>query len=423
MRSIVPALIALATLTASAADETNLAARVAALEQRLAAVESEKPNALKAYWKNGFIFETTDQQFRLQPFGRIQFDTAFFDADPSLEEANAPFDDGTKFRRARLGLRGTMYENTEFVAEYDFASSTAFRSVYMGLKEVPVVGNLRAGHMIEPFGLEELCSNNYISFMERGFTSAFTPVENTGFMVFDTAAQQRMTWAVGVFKETGPLGDSVSNEEFAVTARLTGLPYASENGREYLHLGYSHSYRGLDDAGYRVRARPESSIAPYVVDTKNLDADTTHLHGLETILTLGRFSLQGEWMLSAVDLNATEDAPASDADLSAYYLEATCFLTGEYRPYVRKDALPGRVIPQRNVAKGSLAGGAWEVGARYNSIDLNDGAVNGGAMDSVALGLNWYLNPQTRVMWNYAMSDVEDEGDVDTFEMRVQIDF
>jgi len=56
-------------------------------------------------------------------------------------------------------------------------------------------------------------------------------------------------------------------------------------------------------------------------------------------------------------------------------------------------------------------------------MGLNDGHVTGGEMDSVALGLNWYLNPNTRLMWNYAMSDVQDEGDVDTFEMRVQIDF
>mgnify|MGYP000860340885 CR=1 FL=1 len=423
MRTTIITLLALTTAASAMAAETNLADRVAALEAKLAAVEQPAPNALNTYWKNGFILETTDKQFRLQPFGRIHVDAAFFDADPELEEANTPFDDGVKFRRARLGLRGTVYENTEFVAEYDFAGSTAFRSVYIGLKEVPVVGNIRAGHMIEPFGMEELCSNNYISFMERGFTSAFTPVENTGLMVFDTAAGQRMTWALGVFKDTGALGDSVSNEEFAVTARLTGLPYATEKGREYLHLGYSTSYRGVGDTGYRARARPESSIAPFVVDTKNLDADTAYLHGLETILTLNRFSLQGEWMLSTVDLDATDKAPSSDADFTAYYLGASYFLTGEYRPYVRKDALPGRVIPNRNVTKGSLSGGAWEIAARYSAIDLNDGTVTGGEMDSVALGLNWYLNPNTRLMWNYAMSDVQDEGDVDTFEMRVQIDF
>ena len=45
--------------------------------------------------------------------------------------------------------------------------------------------------------------------------------------------------------------------------------------------------------------------------------------------------------------------------------------------------------------------------------------------------MNWYLNPNTRVMFNYVMQDIDrlDDGglgydaEVDVFEMRFQIDF
>lgn len=422
---LIPGLL-LASVATAFADEALLSNRVAALEERLAAMEQQaaaSTNNLRAYWKNGFILEQPDKAFRLQLGGRVQLDTAFYDADPELEAANDEFNDGVKFRRARLHLRGTMYDQVDFVAEYDFAGSTTFRSVYLGLRGVPLVGNLRIGHMIEPFGLEEYCSNNFIVFLERGLTSAFTPAENTGAMVFDTAANERMTWAAGVFKDTGALGDSVSNEQFAVTARLTGLPYAREDGRSYAHLGYAHSYRALDDVGYRVRARPESYIAPFVVDTKALDADSANMSALEAVATFQSLSFQGEYIQSAADLNAGDDLAASDADFSAWYVLASYFLTGEHRPYNRKDGILGRITPRENAGRGHWSGGAWELATRYATIDLNDGGIEGGEMDTRSIGLNWYLNPHTRFMGEYTLAEVEDEGDADILQFRVQFDF
>ena len=51
--------------------------------------------------------------------------------------------------------------------------------------------------------------------------------------------------------------------------------------------------------------------------------------------------------------------------------------------------------------------GAWEVAARYSSLDLNDGGVRGGVQNAVTLGLNWDLYPNTRNMWNYVYNDVD----------------
>ena len=47
----------------------------------------------------------------------------------------------------------------------------------------------------------------------------------------------------------------------------------------------------------------------------------------------------------------------------------------------------------------------------------------------MTLGVNWYLNPNTRVMLNYVKadptldSDGDSDGDADLFGMRFQIDF
>jgi len=55
---------------------------------------------------------------------------------------------------------------------------------------------------------------------------------------------------------------------------------------------------------------------------------------------------------------------------------------------------------------------------------------NMGTLDDTTIGINWYLNPNTRVMLNYVLADLragDGSGDVitseNTIQCRVQIDF
>jgi phosphate-selective porin OprO/OprP len=50
--------------------------------------------------------------------------------------------------------------------------------------------------------------------------------------------------------------------------------------------------------------------------------------------------------------------------------------------------------------------GAIELTARYSELDLSDEAVNAGRLDTTTLGVNWYLNPNTRVMLNYVLKQI-----------------
>lgn len=43
---------------------------------------------------------------------------------------------------------------------------------------------------------------------------------------------------------------------------------------------------------------------------------------------------------------------------------------------------------------------AWSLAMRYSFLGLNDGGLSdmGRTLHDVAVGLNWYLNPHTRIM-------------------------
>ena len=83
-------------------------------------------------------------------------------------------------------------------------------------------------------------------------------------------------------------------------------------------------------------------------------------------------------------------------------------LTGEMRKYIRRNGTFGVVPVAKSVYQGGI--GAWEVSARYFSIDLNEGLVEGGAMDAVSLGLNWFLTPAFVVNFNYRHIELDRFG-------------
>ena len=96
----------------------------------------------------------------------------------------------------------------------------------------------------------------------------------------------------------------------------------------------------------------------------------------------------------------------------AGYAEVLYFLTGESRTYSKIEYRFDRPVPHNNfyAIRGGLrrpfsfSEGAWQVGFRYNYLCLNDGEINGGVLNGMTLGLNWMLNPNARVYFNYDLT-------------------
>ena len=44
-------------------------------------------------------------------------------------------------------------------------------------------------------------------------------------------------------------------------------------------------------------------------------------------------------------------------------------------------------------------------------------------MDDLTVGLNWYLTTDLRKSWNYVITYVQEVGNVNSFQMRIQFCF
>jgi phosphate-selective porin OprO/OprP len=229
---------------------------------------------------------------------------------------------------------------------------------------------------------------------------------------------KRMTAAAGVFKDSAD-GFREDDEGWAFTGRVTWLPWQEE--KNLVHLGLGLSLRDAVDDEIEHEAHPEIHLIDDLIGN-TVTADSQTQIGLEAAVVYHAVHASAEYVM----MNVEGKDGVGDSDLDGFYLQVGYFLTGETRPY--KKGTWGRVKPKANFGLGDKKGtGAWEVAIRYSTLDLSDDNFAGGEEANVTLGVNWYLNPNTRMMLNYVSVDAEDGGGADAdggaLAMRFQIDF
>lgn len=378
--------------------------------------------------KGTLKFASEDGNYKFQVGGRIMADAA------SYSEDNVELDgeNGTEIRRARLFVSGTMYKVWDWKAQYDFASSDDIKDLYIrytGWEPARItVGNFK-----QPASLEELTSSKYITFMERSLPNAYATGRRIGVMA--DHMRDNYTLAASVYGQDANDNGSSGDEGYGVGGRATWAPI-NEKGR-VVHLGGWGAWELAnevttatgDDDQVRFRERPESHITnTRLIDTGTItDVDSITKYGVEAATVMGPFSLQGEYIMTAVE---TDQAGLDDPEFDGWYVYGSYFLTGESRAY--KNGSFGRVKPTSVVGKGGY--GAWELAVRYSNLNLDDGGINGGEENNVTVGLNWYTTPYVRFMANYVRAEADplrsglqtatyDDDTLDIFQVRAQIDF
>jgi phosphate-selective porin OprO/OprP len=423
----------IAELEAKQGDDQKMRrAEIIAVLKEMNLLNDKKAGDMRVYYKEGLKFETADGNFRMGINGRIYDDWAFISArGVSKTHRATPQTDGTELREARIMLSGDIYKDYFYCVELDFAhSAVAPKDIYFGMKNIPVVGNVRVGHFKEPFSLDDLTGDSALTFMERALPYALVPDRNDGIMANNAILNQRMTWAAGVFRNTGGSSGTdkmESDKGWDLTARVTGLPYYANNGKQLIHLGVAYSYESFNDpqtVTYSSAPEIDSNLTNGLkyISTDTIRAKGANLFDDEVATVWNSFHAESEIVASRVDT-----ASGGNPCYKGFYAQAGYFLTGEVRPYNRATGTFDRVRPLKNFREdGGL--GAWEIAARYSYLDLDEQRIgkDRGTLNDVTVGVNWYLNPMIRVMWDYihVMPDtaLADES-ADIFMMRFQIDF
>lgn len=382
--------------------------------------DAEKPK-WEVKWDQGAQINSSDGKFKFKFGGRVQFDIMNINQSDSLSNY---FDaqNGAEFRRLRWYTSGTLYGNIKFKLQFDFSNGDAgVKDAYIEITKIPWIGNFRAGHFKQPFGLEMQTSSNHMLFMERGLTNAFTPERDLGLMIHNKHLNNRFAWYAGYFYPTGGVGKYLG-DQYRLTFRLAGLPvYKTEGRYTVLHLGFAYENQFQNGKEFKLAERPEAHLAEKYVSLTIDEVDRADVFGGEASFVFGRVALQGELMLARVKPSTSLSTEFELYTYSAYYINFSWFITGENRNYSTSKSAFNRVYPKKNLGKGGA--GAWELVLRFSNIDLNDQDFNGGQMTDFTAGINWYLNPATKVRFNYIYSDVMDKGSANIAMVRFQVVF
>ncbi len=395
--------------------------------------------------------------------GVFQADAVSFNQGETSKEAYGRIDGGADFRRARLSAKGAVSDRMDYFMQMDFGffGRPTFTDVWADFKDVGSLGTVRVGQWKQPFGLETVSSFRYTTFMERSsLFQAFTPFRHIGVGFYNHNDNLDWTWAASYFR-TGQdqFGGSLSTDGGNGGAgRLTHLLWHNgPKGEDYLHVGAGYFLNSPPNDRIRFRSIPEIFVGefvvptgvplgtsgqpvpdvangtPFFVDTGTLaGTNLTQTIGLESLWVRGPLSWQSEAMGCFVDTSQN-----GNAFLNGAYSQVGWFLTGEHRPYDRKSGAIDRVIPFHSVSKCGGGWGAWEIAGRWSYLDVTDGQIIGGLMQNMTVGLNWYVNPNCKCVFNYIHSWADSRpirngviqsndfisSQTDAFGLRCQLDF
>jgi phosphate-selective porin OprO/OprP len=390
-------------------------------------------------------FATADGQFTASIRGVVHFDAAHYDQDKpgplatdfrrgsfgDAGEASHARDlnDGTNFRRARLGVEGKLYGDFDYSLLYEFGGSGAegggqINDVwvqYSGIKGL----RFRVGAFAPPTSLEDATSTNGSLFLERPSSAEIVraTVGGDGRTSAAVFANGERWFALAAW--TGQtVGQQNNDEQSAVIGRVAFLPFKGYDWA--VHLGGSYTaVLSPADAGpdvttnryaLRLRDRPELRVdGARLIDTGNIDADGLKTTGLELAGQWRNFYVQTEYQ--AIEI-ARRNSALPDPEFGGWYAQASWIPTGQTRRY---STLTGGFDGPKVEKPFDLKTGEWgvvELGVRYSVMDLNFregapgtaspfGAVRGGEQRIWTLGADWYLNNALRIVAQWESIEVD----------------
>ena len=455
---------------------------------RLVAIPPARPvkdDGMFAVWgKDGRLtFKNEDGSTVSRLGGLFQYDSGWYIvSDTTNNLLNKPLEQGSDLRRARLRSDGVCYDNLEWVFEFDLSRAAdnnrnintnsqpdpnvMFNNVFFGVRDIPFFGVVRVGHIKEELSFYSASSGRNIPFMER--PAAWDAIEDpylfdNGVTISNTYFDDFLYTWMGFFQTNTRTGAFTINPEgsYAFDLRACIMPIYEDDGKDWLNLGATGSFRGnpnglandrptVQASNLQPQIRTGASVqVPSLINPGNISTqDGTQLFTVCLNRGYGPWSFgcqyDGQYVGNAYfqqKVNVTLGDKTTEvlnvyADIgNVYYqgmsFEVLRFLTpGDHRGVNKRAPSYLQVIPQQNLSFGKNGRekgiGAWEVGFKYDFAQLEyylptpnptstfqyeamqQAAAlpgpRGGNLSAFTLGLNWYLNPNALVMANYVFT-------------------
>jgi phosphate-selective porin OprO/OprP len=331
-------------------------------------------------------------------FGRVEGEYAYFSGG-ILED-----DSGFNFRSLRGGIIRQFSETRTVKLELDLTDGDS--------NWVDLWGRFKTRFGVFTLGNQRVAQTlvNQTSRLSRTFMEVPLPADAFGLGRRLGVGWDIHRWKLGAHLTAfgKDLNDNIG--KFGYGARVYVNPAKTRFGM--FHIGAS-AVREEMDRDAQFRAYPETRVTDVrLVDTGRFtDVDDQSIFGLEIAAAKDSYSFRSEYFVAEWTRSV-----GADPRFHGYYLQANWVITGEAFQYAQGKFL--RIRPQS-------PRGAWEIAARYSTINLNDLDVLGGEETNTSLALNWYgPGNQLRVQSSVIHVDTdENAGDQSTtiFQVRVQI--
>jgi phosphate-selective porin OprO/OprP len=395
----------------------------------------------------GFSLSSADNQNTLRLRGVLHVDGRFF----SNEDPEG-LKDTWQATRVRPIVEGTLGGIYDFRFTPDFGQGrTVIQDAYVTARFKPQF-QVTAGKFKSPVGLERLQSASDIRMVARGYPTQLAPNRDLGLQVAGGLGGDRLAYQVAFLNGSNDGGSSETfadvdlNDDKEWAARLFAHPFGDSEhfALRGLGIGIAGTYTRQTGTGAQpllpvFRTPAQSTFFRYRTGaTPTLaDGERTRL-APQLYYYVGRFGLLGEYTTVSQEVSrrpTTTTLNSDTLDMRAWQLQASWFLTGEESGF--RGFRPASVF--------SLADdtwGAFELVARYQQLDIDDAAFQGGAASfadpsvvaseatSYGLGLNWYLNENLKWVLNYDHTEFDggapggsDRADEDVFLTRFAVGF
>ncbi|HEX4966424.1 MAG TPA: porin [Thermoanaerobaculia bacterium] len=400
-----------------------------------AAAEKAKATGGVTADKNGFSIKSADGAYRLRVGGYVQFDSRFF-----LDDKQKPNIDTFTLRRVRPILEGTVAKIFDFRIMTDFGGGqTVLQDAYLEGRFNPAF-RVRAGKFKPPVGLERLQSGADLLFVERSLPTNLVPNRDLGVQIAGDLAGGIASYQLGVFNGVvdGGIADADTNSEKDVAARLFFQPFIQAGG-PLKSLGFGIAGTSGDQSGTAAAPGLPSYKSPGQVTVFSYRSDGTaanttiasgsHVRIVpQAYLYSGPFGLLAEYASSRQDV--TRGTVSRELDHRSWQAAASWVITGGVPTYRAVD-------PKVVFDPAAHTWGAWEIKVRYSKLDIDPAtfpvfANPASAIRSesaLAAGLNWYLNRNVRLLFDYERTKFDggfttgDREDEKIFFSRFQIQF